>query len=128
MYVNAHLNLMEVAQLRVKPALLGPNAGVSCHRFLGEGLQSIKLHQWQGSTRWAVSSSHDWGLRTLDSLERQLTDGLLGPQPWGCDSAGLVALITCIFNKFLYPGQCGFRGPLSYHRAKPGCNNAHNTF
>lgn len=59
MYVNAHLNLMEVAQLRVKPALLGPKAGVSCHRFLGEGLQSIKLHQWQGSTRWAVSSSHD---------------------------------------------------------------------
>ena len=59
MYVNAHLNLLEVAQLRVKPALLGPNAGVSCHHFLGEGLQSIKLHQWQGSTRWAVSSSHD---------------------------------------------------------------------
>jgi len=51
MYVNAHLNLMEVAQLRVKPALLGLNVGVFCHHFLGEGLQSIKLHQWQGSTR-----------------------------------------------------------------------------
>lgn len=59
MYMNSHLNLTEMAQLRLKPALLGPNAGVSCHHSLGEGLQSIKLHQWPGSTRWDVSSSHD---------------------------------------------------------------------
>lgn len=47
--MNSHLHLMEVAQSRVKPVLLGPKAGLSFYEFLGQELLSVKPSQWQGS-------------------------------------------------------------------------------